>query len=221
MAHSSSMRRVAPLLALTVVLALVAAGCLELPGEVGDPAGPKVIVIGDSMVLEAAPQITNQLVGSGYRVTLFGQDRLDTRQALELIDQAVARGPASVVVITTANDATSLQAGRTVEDGARTWFDVRDTLDLAFRKLDGVPCTTWMLIDEHAIWYRLAETGPTVNALVQGVAALRPQQVRLLDWRNMLVTHPEYDKGDQLHTNDLGSQRLAQDIGASVAGCHG
>ena len=135
----------------------------------GPPDAPLVVVVGDSMVKQAAPEITAELVAAGFDVAIYGENGLDTPAGFGLILQGAERQPVSVVVMTTVGDAVELFVNGRGE-GGRTSDEVRAPLNAAFDVLDHVPCSTWMLIDEHVVYYGLSVTGPVVNGMVSGMA---------------------------------------------------
>lgn len=192
--------------------ALVLAACTLPPPYEGPATGPEVVVIGDSLVEFGAGRIKPALTGRGWRVSLHGEATLSTRGAQHRFVGAGVAGPDAVVVVTTANDAFDLYRG------IISFPDEARALDDAFGALDGVPCSVWVLLNEHASFYGFPQWAPVVNSMVVSRASGRPH-VRLLDWRHTVVSHPEWFQADQFHHTDAGNRAFADAVRDTLATC--
>jgi hypothetical protein len=184
------------------------------PYEGGAPDGPKVVVIGDSLVDFGSSAIKPALQGRGWPVSLHGEPSVNTRSSQMRINGASAAEPNAVVIITTANDAFDLYRG------AQSLQDVSIALDTALSSVDNLGCQVWMLIDEHAWFYGFPQWGPVVNQMVIDRAAAHPN-VRLLDWRHEVVNHPDWFEADLFHHTDAGNAAFAARLADTIATCPG
>lgn len=199
------------LAALVALVALTAACTLPPPYE-GPETGPEVVIIGDSLVLNANDPIKLALWGAGWRVSQHGEPGLSTRGSQPRLVGAAFVEPGAVVTVTLANDAFDLHRGLlTATDEARA-------LDEAFGALQGVPCVVWVLLNEHATFYGFPQWAPVVNSMVVARASGRPN-VRLLDWRHQVVAHPEWFQADQFHHTPAGDLAFAAAIRDTLATC--
>jgi hypothetical protein len=139
---------------------------------------------------------------------------MNTRSAQPRITGASVARPDAAVLITTANDAFDLQRG------LQSLADVATALDTAFNSIDNVPCVVWTLLDEHAWFYGFPQWAPWVNMFVIQRASAHPN-VRLLDWRHEVVTHPEWFQADLFHHTPAGNAAFADRMAATLATCPG
>jgi hypothetical protein len=197
-----------------LVAALVLGACTLPPPYEGPADGPEVVVVGDSLVEFGAPRIKPALTGEGWRVSLHGEATLSTRAAQPRFVGASIAAPGAVVVVTTANDAFDLYRGLISSSQQAA------VLDEAFGALDGVPCSVWVLLNEHASFYGFPQWAPVVNSMVMARASVRPH-VRLLDWRDAVLDHPEWFQSDRFHHTDAGNRAFADAIRNTLATCPG
>jgi hypothetical protein len=196
-----------------VALVAGAVACtLPPPYEGGAPDGPTVVVVGDSLVDFGSDAMKADLEGQGWRVSLHGEPSVDTAAVQPRITGASAAQPDAVVIISTANDAFELY------EGARSVDDVAASLDRAFSAVDNLPCQVWMLLDEHAWFYGFPQWAPVVNTLVI-YRALHHPNVRLLDWRDQVLYHPDWFQPDLFHHTDSGNAAFASALADTLATC--
>lgn len=201
--------------ALIAAVAVLTGACTLPPAyEGGDPDGPTVAIVGDSLVLQGSNQIRSAVNGRGWRLSLHGEGGLDTRDSLPRVVGASVVKPRALVMVTTANDAYDMFRG------AQRVDEVIDALDRAFAGSRELGCVVWVLLNEHAPFYGFPTWAPWVNLWVAQRAASNPN-VRLLDWRHQVVNHPTWFQADRFHHTSSGNAAFATALSDTISTCPG
>jgi hypothetical protein len=203
------------LIAIVLLIVAASAACTLPPAYEGGAAdGPTVVIVGDSLVSQGSTAIRSALNGEGWRVSLHGEARLATREALPRMVGAAVVQPLAVVVVTTANDAFDMFRG------AQRVDEVLAAFDQALYTTRNLNCVVWILLNEHAPFYGFPQWAPWVNLWVAQRAASHAN-VQLLDWRHEVVNHPSWFQLDRFHHTAAGNVAFAARIVSTVSSCPG
>jgi len=158
------------------------------------PPDPRILVVGDSVLLGARDDIVARL--AGWNVTVDAEVSRSTVGGLE----ALRRDRASI------GDLVVVHLGH--NDGAsRELF--RRRIDEIMSDLSGV---------EHVIWLNLAEFDDWVRGANDELAAAsaRWANLEIADWSSVAASDPAYLYSDGLHLPPPGREAIAGLIGARV-----
>ena len=158
------------------------------------PAGKRVYVLGDSVLLGTVQTLPAALPGWQVTMDCVGSRRLP--QGIVVL-QANRAKLGSVVVIQQGNN---YIAG---EDGT-----FASQIDQAMQVLQGVPRVVWVTVAEK--WPSRATINQSIRA-----AATRWPTIVVADWAPMIAAHPEYAY-DMLHLTPAGRVAISQLIARAV-----
>jgi hypothetical protein len=188
-------------------------GCrsaLVIPPFDGNPSGPKVAVLGNSLISLSAEEIPAAL-NDTYLTSSAGENGMTIEQILPLADRYAAHRPTIAVIEAGVND-----AGR-----PDSQWNALYELAMESQMLQRFPrasCIVWVNVGTHT-------TSPELNAhaaeLNAGMRFWKAGEPRLLiaDWDSITVAHPEYLFPDGVHPNQEGQDHLAALIRTSADAC--
>lgn len=190
-----------------VVVAVVVASCLQARRA----SGPRVLVIGDSLVSLTKPDLTDRLEGAGWRPTIRGfNGRTIAEVGAETRSLRAERWDA-VAVWAGHNDVGTLQRWGTGQANVLSWAASQ-------------PCTGLMeipeiyLLDVYVPGVPRATLAKEVNGHFAELARRDPS-VRLVPWAATSDDRPELLVGDRLHVNRRGAVVVADRIARALAAC--
>ena len=157
---------------------------------------PRAFLLGDSVLLGAAPTIQAEAAGHGWAVTVdarVGRTTLEGAALLRSVEQQLP----SVVVIELGNN-----------DGANP-ASFRNAIDNVMSALVGVRHVVWFTITPFASWV------PAANAELRA-AVHRWPNLRLADWGSVSVQTTGTLDGAGPHLLALGAQRYADVLFATL-----
>ena len=198
--------------ALTVLVAVVALVTVTAAAGGGEHvSGPRVLVIGDSILNFSQTDVSNALTAAGWQALVDGRSGTTIEEWDELVgpDAALARPDVAVVELGTNDcnltcDDLSAAIDSIVEQliangaGAVIWLNVQT---MRSPPIPGAP-----LYPVHADY---------VNYAIEQ-AAVRWPQMQVVDFSTVFGAHPEWHIADGFHPNALGEQALAFLINATL-----
>ncbi len=181
-------------LLVVVMLCAVAAVPASAQSSVPAPIDPRLVVIGDSVILGAQPWIVAVMSARGWQVFQTSQESLHTWQAGAIIDEnrsAGGLGRVVVVQLGTNDSSDPVQFGGWIDQLMAHLADV-----------------------ERVFWVNMRQFRPTVPAANAAIAAAatRHPSVRILDWDARATPDPTLVYGDGYHLNPAGQVAMAQMI---------
>jgi hypothetical protein len=174
--------------AVLALVALVGSG-LASPTPARADGAPRAFLLGDSVLLGAAPTIQAEATGHGWAVTVDAKVGRTTAQGAAIL-RAMRQQLPTVVAIELGNN-----------DGANP-ASFRNAIDNVMGALVGVRHVVWFTITPFASWV------PAANAELQA-AVHRWPNLRLADWGPASVQTTGMLYGNGPHLRALGAQRYA------------
>jgi len=170
-----------------LVLLLLVAGCGGTASYAGPDGGPKVYVVGDSLLVEAWDEVRAALPAD--RLAAHRERGKGTPWALDRLRRQVDRDPPDVAVVAI---------------GTNDWPDgisgeERDAYAGVVRTLGRVRCAVWVVPAE-----RFADVTAEILAAVEG------SSVHVARWDEHAAGHPEWYVGDGVHHTEEGSAAYAR-----------
>ncbi len=206
------------LLALVAAWVLVVAACDPSPYR-GSPSGPKLAIVGDSLVCDIEGQANDRFVYQGWYVSITALGGYTVQDHEDTFRKVAATNPQVVVVALGANDIREIDAGLQTYDEYRR--DVRVTLEL-FRD---VPFIVWVGVNTTSgFWgpdgdHRVV--GPWINIItvVELAASGRdPGTTLYADWATESEGRLDYFViPGEVHHSALGSAAYLDLIDRSIA----
>lgn len=198
--------------ALTVLAAVgVLAGC-EYEGD----SGPRVAVVGDSVMRAADAPLTRQMTVD-YRFLRWNQNGVRIDEQLEMIRPYVdvVEDPRVLVVELGTNDAAQ---GRTI---GQVRASIDELLSVVLPSVRG--CLIWFNLKTTDIGPGTPlvynDRAPRINALLTEIDAAQPK-VRVFDYAAWAAGRPELFYPDGIHPNPDGARALAAETVRQVGfGC--
>jgi hypothetical protein len=184
---------IAAVVTLLVVVLVVVTGSDQSPEPV---AGPRVLVIGDSLLNNARTQVESELRADGWDPTVAsfpGSNILIWQERLQPLAERTR--PNVAVVELGTNDCFY---GRCPDLGPlidRIVDDLAETADAIL----------WLDVQAETPHLVPADS---VNAQLR-LAAARHPDVRMVEFGELFDQHPEWHIADRLHLNEAGQQALA------------
>jgi lysophospholipase L1-like esterase len=161
-------------------------------GAVPAPPDPRLLIIGDSVILGAQPWIVAALAARGWRVNQTSQESLHTWEAGRIVDaNRGAFGLGDVVI---------LQLG--TNDGGNP-AELSAYIDELMGHLATVDRVYWVNMRQFRPWV------PAANAVIAD-AATRYPNLRVIDWDSHATPNPTFVAGDGYHLNAGGAAFMAQ-----------
>lgn len=198
-------------------MALVGVAC-ENPGPwVG--AGPRVAVVGDSLVLHAENPLTNDdpddveheivddLVAAGYTASVGAHVGHSIPETVELVEMVPEPGAEILVFAAGTNDAHSAL------DVETQMAPLRDLLDRT-----SASCVVLVTVTESSVPWDLVTEAPPYNAALHAEADTRAD-VLIADWVPIAAAHPEYFLYDGAHMTLEGREAYRDLILAGADAC--
>lgn len=173
------------------------------------------VLVGDSLMLSLTEEAPSDLGGWTVTLNAAGGTGLtkDTPAALAgatwdwptgLAALETKLDPGVVVITLGTNDSTDVNAGE----------DYGLQIDRMLAATDA-PVVYWSTCSTHTPWANIASACAIINAdLVE--ATKRHPTLHLIDYDNLITTHPENIGSDGIHLSDLGQQNYADLIAATV-----
>lgn len=155
----------------------------HVPGDLNSDGAARVVVVGDSIMQGAAPQIDEAFRAAGYEVAVDTAVSRSTLTGVDLVRFYTAMGADAVVVMLGANDAGNPETFR-----AR----VRSVVDAA----QGAPLLMWMTIPEVREYY------PAANEILRQEMSARVGG-SVLEWSPVAAAEG-VTAGDGLHLTPTG-----------------
>lgn len=155
---------------------------------------PRILVVGDSVILGAAGTIGERL--EGWDLTFLAQVSLSTVGAVSIIDANRAAIGSVVVIALGYNDGAnpSILAGR---------------VDTVMGALVDVPRVIWVNLRGFATWV------PAANAVIADATA-RWANLEVADWASIATPRPDLVAGDGIHLGASGAAAMADLVGSHV-----
>jgi hypothetical protein len=166
-----------------------------VPGDLNNDGAARVVVVGDSIMEGAAPQIAEAFRAAGYEVAVDTAVSRSTLTGVDLVRFYTAMGADVLVVMLGANDAANPETFRT---------RVRSVVDAA----QGAPLLMWMTIPEVREYY------PTANEVLRQEMSARVGG-SVLDWSPVAAAEG-VTAGDGLHLTPTGIGSMTGFLVSSV-----
>lgn len=198
--------------AIVVAVGLVVAGmtACEPPGPwAGD--GPRVAVVGDSLVYKAQNAtttgyddpdtehwLTDDLNAAGYSASVGGAIGFRIGGVVAMVDLVPEPAPEILVFAGGSNDANAQL------DVNTAMAPLRDFLDTT-----AIPCIVLVTVSESPGDWNLDVKAPPINAALRAEAQAR-DNVIVADWTPVVAAHPEYVGSDGAHMLTPGKTAYRQ-----------
>lgn len=156
----------------------------------------RIVLVGDSIMLGAAPQIDGSLRSRGFDVVVDAAENRSTRLGADVLAGLLVAPADAAVVMLGANDAGDPAA-------------YRGRVESVVAAAGAVPHLYWMTIPEVRDYY------PAANQVVRDVAATRPG-MQVLPWAGVTAADPSLTARDGLHLTPSGSVAMAFFVTANV-----
>jgi hypothetical protein len=193
-------RRLAGLAAVGVAGVLLAA-CYT-----GNPAGPGVVIGGDSITAISTPDLQAQL-NPYYQTDIQANYGYTWAEESPAVNNAIAQdspAPSAVIVNLGTNDAIQAGLGNPTD-----WIDPMNAFIAASVS---VPCVIFVTIND-----RLGEffdpqsqaTADAINARIYELHAADPSHYAYIDWNSLVRANPDWLQADGIHPNATGQEELA------------
>jgi hypothetical protein len=180
--------------------ALIGAALLAPATTAAAASGQRVLIVGDSVTVGAAPAIFSQAAAHGWSVTIDAKVGRPTSDGPAIL--AAARPLPPVVVVALGNN-----------DGMTpSIFAAR--IDATMRELVGVRHVVWYTMTPFASWV------PAANAQLVAAAARWPN-LRLADWATVSETTAGGLLGRGPHLRPAGAQAFANLLFSTLRGVEG
>lgn len=156
------------------------------------PPDPRLLIIGDSVILGAQPWIVSALTARGWRVNQTSQESLHTWEAGRIVDanrRAFGLGDVAIVQLGT-------------NDGGNP-AELAGYVDELMGHLATVDRVYWVNMRQFRPWV------PAANAVIAD-AATRYPNLRVIDWDSHATPNPSLVAGDGYHLNAGGAAFMAQ-----------
>jgi hypothetical protein len=190
---------------LVVALVLVTAGCYR-----GNPTGPKVAIVGDSITRFVDPALDGTL-DDRYQIDVRHHDGWRTVQLLPYLEDQLTTQPEAVIANLGTNDA--LQNYWGIDDWTNAWDElIADVAD--------VPCVVLVNVSTSVeLWQDGLLSAEPINARIEAEVAAHPN-FRLVDW-NAEVQAVGYGAVtiDAIHPNEAGVAWLANAYRSALDSC--
>lgn len=206
---------------LVLVLAAAVTACEPDPYE-GRANGPRIAVIGDSIVTTLRDDYADSLSARGWNASVTGTPGYTTRDHWSTEEAAMRTDPDVVVIALGTNDVREVDAGLQTYDGIRD--SVRHSIDIT----RGARCLVWTGINEISGYYgpglgNLAEFGWVVNTIIRqelAASGRAPGSTQYGDWARDSRLHPEYfvAPGD-VHLTPDGELAFEATVDDAIARC--
>jgi hypothetical protein len=220
--HRAGRRRsVAGVLSVTLLVA-VATACI--PPYTGNPIGPRVAVVGDSITNDSAEAL-HLALDARYHVSVDGKINLTVNERLgtvvEYFDQFDV--PEIVVVALGTNDAHFAGSGRPVPlDPGRLNQSLYDSSLGIWRMLSvasSARCIVLVDVSTHTRYPGLNEWAGAWNSVFLPPFAASYPQVRYASWDQAVGHFGTGITRDTIHPNDVGQLVFAVTVANAIATC--
>ena len=219
-----AMRRTARLVigsvAVVVVAGLVAA-CEPDPYQ-GNPNGPRIAVVGDSLISAIRDTYAESLGARGWNASVTGKGGYTSRDHWDTEERIMRTPPDVVVIALGTNDV------REVNEGLQTYDGFRESVRHSLGIVREARCVVWVGINEVSGYYgpglgNLAEFGWVINVIIQQELARSgraPGSVQYADWAAASRNHLEYFVGPgDVHHSPVGARAYRATMDAAIARC--
>jgi lysophospholipase L1-like esterase len=189
------------------VLAVFLVFCAALVGSaaaatptVPAPVDPRLLIIGDSVILGARPWVEALLGARGWRVNQTSWESMHTWQAPAIVDDNKAHGGIGDVVV--------------VQLGTNDGFvaaELQSYMDALMPHLANVERVYWVNLRQFAPWV------PAANATIAAEASRFPN-MRVIDWDARATPDPSLVYADGYHLNPAGQVAMAELIAQTLDG---
>lgn len=209
--------------ALVLVLGALVVGlasCSSLPTYTGPPGGPRVGVVGDSLIGGVKPLLTDSLIAAGWRTYVRGDFGSSTAGEAGRIGDIVATRPEAIVIALGTNEVGKMALGTQDLDGVRG--DVR----AAIQRVSPVGCLVWVGVNDSngaSFGWPMWSWGAPINRIITeelAASGRAPGSVVYADWAAASRGHPEYfNAPDDVHLSAAGNEAYNRLIVDSAAQC--
>jgi len=216
--HRRGVLTVAVLALLTIVLA----ACQPDP-YVGPSDGPKLAVVGDSLIDQSREQMSSTFVSEGWFTSVTGRGGYTSRDHWTTQRAVMETDPQVVVLALGSNDFREIVTGLQTWDGFRA--SVRESLSIT----RAAPCLVWVGVTQTYGFFggpadgNLDQLGWIVNVIIQQelAASRRPAgSTFYADWAAESRGRAEYFNGPgDIHLNDTGDAAYARLVDSAVDRC--
>jgi len=183
---------------LLVVAAVVALLVARRDDDGARPTGGTVALVGDSLNVGVEPYLDEAL--PGFEVTANDRVGRQTQEGIEEIEQGRAQLAPHVVVSLGTNDP---------PDAVEAF---RDDVARVTALVGPGRCLVWATI------WRDGAPSDAFNAVLRDAAAAN-RRMRLVEWAEMVQTHPAWLAPDGLHGSETGYRERARAIAAAMRDC--
>ena len=188
-------------LSVVVVLCAVVVGPVSAAATappVPAPVDPRLLIIGDSVILGAKGWIAGLLWPRGWHVNQTSHESMHTWEAPRIIDANLQRGGIGDVVV--------VQLG--TNDGISA-SELASYMETTMQHLAGVERVYWINMRQFRSWV------PAANAVIAAAAAKWPN-LRVIDWDARSTPDPSLVYADGYHLNGRGQAVMAQLIAETL-----
>jgi hypothetical protein len=201
---------------LSLCAALLMSGMLLTACYVGNPSGPKVGIVGDSITWYSATDLTNTL-GPWYDVDISGEPGYTIGEQLPQIERMISSDsppPQDWVINLGTNDA--IQAGYgNFETGWQADFNQEIALT------NYAACVVLFTINLNADHFEggSGDVAEELNTQIEALADLEPWHFRVIDWNDLVASDPFWMMPDGIHPNVIGQQDLSDWVALALQSC--
>lgn len=164
------------------------------------PIDPRLLIIGDSVILGAKPWVAALLGAQGWRVNQTSWESMHTWEAATIVDANRSRFGIGKVVI--------VQLG--TNDGMNS-TELNTYIDAVMPHLATVYRVYWVNLRQFTSWV------PAANATI-AAAATRYPNLRIIDWDARSTPDPSLVYADGYHLNPAGQVAMAQLLADTLDG---
>jgi len=214
--------RRAVVVASIALVAIVSAACEPEP-YVGPANGPRLAIVGDSLIDQSRQQMSETFIGEGWNTSVTGRGGYSSRDHWTTQRRVMETDPQVVVLALGTNDFREIVTGLQTWDGFRA--SVRESIGIT----RAAPCLVWVGVTQTYGFFggppvgNLDQLGWIVNVIIQQELAVsgRPAGTTFYaDWAGASRARAEYFLGPgDVHLNDTGDAAYARLIDSAVDRC--
>ncbi len=210
---------------------LVGISALEQWGPFRPVRPTRVVVLGDSLTVQASWSIDRELNAAGYDAAVSGQNGAVIADRMNEIRSYNGYSGADIAVLALGTNNAYFMSGDntrrvTLDETKR---DITKAVDEAFAPHNDSPfpntvtCVVWVTVNDRAHLIGLDTKAPPVNQAIRDEAATRTaagKQMLVADWTTRSQGHDDWFVADGLHLTPAGQEAYGQLIRESAQRCH-